>query len=284
MDRAAILLYLRNLRDLEVAKNHIAVQRNRERQSIEQRKQELGTAHYETEPSKDSEGAQLILGALLLGFGILCVIMVIARWIEGYDDWLLVLIGGIFCIWRGGTWLSSAMDLRTEYNTVKEHNAAEETRLLNNQPIIAKLTNDWRNKEQWYNGEYSKVQQLLNEFYRMNILASQYRNLAAVCYIYDYMSTSQASLEDTLIHEHMENGIRRLEEKLDSIIVRLEDVVYETRCVRQNSQRSIDQNNQMLDSLRRAEQNTFQASQYAQLSANYSRANAYFSLANYLKR
>ncbi|MCD8117125.1 MAG: hypothetical protein LUE21_08465 [Oscillospiraceae bacterium] len=168
-------------------------------------------------------------------------------------------------------------------DAVKKYNAEEDERLQNNKPVIARLTTDWKNKERWYNGERSKVQQLLADFYGMNILANQYRNLAAVCYIYDYMSSSQASLEDTLIHEHMENGIQRLEAKLDSIIVRLEDIVYETRCLRRNSERTIEQNNNMLTSLQQTERNTMEAAQYAQLSANYSRANAYFSLATYLK-
>jgi uncharacterized protein (UPF0305 family) len=122
----------------------------------------------------------------------------------------------------------------------------------------------------------------------MNILPNPYRNLASVLYIYDYMSSSSATLEDTLIHEHMENGIQRLEAKLDIVIDRMGDMLYETRCMRaenrRNIQTTIDQNNRMLESLQESNQNTADAAQYARLAANYSKANAYFSLANYLKK
>lgn len=69
--------------------------------------------------------------------------------------------------------------------------------------------------EQHLKEELEKVKTLLQEAYALNILASAYRNVVSVYYIYEYMSTSQASLEETLIHEHMENGIKRIESKLD---------------------------------------------------------------------
>ena len=81
----------------------------------------------------------------------------------------------------------------------------------------------------------------------------------------------------------MEDGIRRLEANLDSIISNLETMVYETRCIRQNSERMIAQNSGMPESLQRTGSNALLATQYAELSANYSKANVYFSLATYLK-
>ena len=127
----------------------------------------------------------------------------------------------------------------------------------------------------------------MDDFYSMNIVPLQYRNLKAICYIYDYMSTSQATLEETLYHEHMESGIQRLEDKLDIIAEQVEMVLYETRCMRQENkasvERIINQNSGMLNHLKNIERNSADAALYAELSANYSKANAYFSVANYLK-
>ena len=90
-----------------------------------------------------------------------------------------------------------------------------------------------------------------------------------------------------LLHYNLTKNIQRLEAKLNQIIDRLDVIVYKTRCFRDDNhtaiQRTIDQNNRMLNQLERTAYNTHEASRYAQLAANYSKANAYFALAEYLK-
>lgn len=134
----------------------------------------------------------------------------------------------------------------------------------------------------------NEINSLLKSLYDMNILPSQYRTISALHYIYEYMSTSQATFEDTLMHEHMENGIQRLESKMDQIIDRLEDVLYETRMLRGDVQelarqndRIIQQNQNMICHLQEIQTNSKDAAMYAELGLNYSKVNTFFSGANY---
>lgn len=46
----------------------------------------------------------------------------------------------------------------------------------------------------------------------------------------------------------------------------------------------ISQNESMLKSLERTEQNTFESKEYAQLSLNYNKATAFFAAATYLEQ
>ena len=101
------------------------------------------------------------------------------------------------------------------------------------------------------------------------------------------MSSSQATLEETLLHEHMEDGIQRLERKLNTIMDQLDNIIYETRCLRSefksSIQKTIEQNNEMLASLKQTESNTRHAAEYAELAANYGRVNTFFAVADYFR-
>lgn len=167
---------------------------------------------------------------------------------------------------------------------------------------------------QWYNIELEKLDVLIADLYNMNVLPDSpyhtWRGLAPVCYIYNVLSTStEFSLRDVLFSQQFESGVQRLEAKMDVMIGQLGSLVYETRCIKQNTDILIRQNEEMLEeesknmqtlieqnkkqvnsvqeleeSMKRNEQYTLEAAQYASLSANYAKANAYFSLAEYLKQ
>ena len=135
--------------------------------------------------------------------------------------------------------------------------------------------------------ELKKAEQLLDEYYAMNVLPNPYRSIVPVCYIYDYMSSSQATLEDTLMHEHMENGFQRLEAKLDQVVSAVCRLITETRCMRAENrafaQAQARRDQQMLSSLQRVEASALEAAHYAELIDCNARATAYFELANYLR-
>lgn len=97
------------------------------------------------------------------------------------------------------------------------------------------------------------------------------------------MSSSQENLKDTLIHEHMENGIQRILKKLDYIIEQNQEIIFHNRILEADNEKIIKQNKGMLSTLKQTEINTEMAAQYAEISANYSKVNTFFSCANYLK-
>lgn len=296
MNREALLLYLRNVRDLEVSRYWLRVRFQREKGNKDNQRASLLKTNYCAMPNElkknDYFGCCFWFCVVfaLLGIILIMGMMIMEDYHDADDAGFIVSVTVLGIMGFGGVAIAILSSYKNdkdvyllESKATEEHNRKEKLREVKNLAVLSELETSWNSRCAWYKQENQKLDNLLNDFYNMNILATQYRSLSAVCYIYDYMSTSQATLEDTLVHEHMEDGIRRLEEKLDCVISKIEDVVYETRCIRQNSEQMMVQNNHMLDSLQRAEENTLQAAQYAQLSANYNKANAYFSLATYLK-
>ena len=188
------------------------------------------------------------------------------------------------------------------YSDLKEHEArckkipllVEERKTYNKNVVLPALEKkkqkieeadqEWNQRSDYLRSEYSKVSSLLDSYYAMNFIPNQYRyKLSSVYYIFDWMSSTQDTLRDTLIQTKIEDGIRRIEGRLDQIVGHLEDIIYETRCVGKNVQSLICQNNSMLRHLQESSRNTAEAAQYAELASNYSKASAYFGLANYLK-
>lgn len=276
MNRKALLLYLRDILDLEIAKNKIESLYNGDYQIFQTTYNQLNTVEYESLPKKEAVSWGWILFLILDS--------VLFIWL-GSSSMFFKILG----IWGAVT---TVILIIMEISSIKEYREKKEEVILYNNNLriqhednlkkIEQLQLDWQKKYAFYNSEYNKVKNLLTSYYSQNILANQYRNLASVFYIYDYMSSSQESLKDTLIHEHMENGIQRILSKLDAIIDQNAEILFLQRRREANDQTIINQNKKMLNSLQNVEENSFSATQYARLSANYSQANAYFSFARYL--
>ena len=130
-----------------------------------------------------------------------------------------------------------------------EHNKNEDIRLEKNQQLINEILIKKDDYEKYMKGQYVTVSNLLNDYYNMNLLPNPYRNLASVYYIYDYMSSSQESLQDTFVHEHMENGIQRIISKLDYIIEQNEQIIFSNRILESQNESIKQQNCNMLSSL-----------------------------------
>lgn len=293
MDRDALLLYLQNVRDLEVARYWLRMQYRQEKQEYEERRAALHRTDYLTRPERPKGFGRLCwvcaviaLVCLFLGIGAAMLAGAIGRgsgWIAGG-----CLSGGLIFGGFASALYCAAKRKQTRYDNerdkVERHNLNEHERERRNRFELVTLESYWVSRALWYKQEFEKQDTLLKRFYDMNLIPAQFCTVSAVCWIYDYMAASEKSLTAALSEQLIEDGIRRLEAKLDTIISNLETIVYETRCIRENSERSIAQNSSMLDALRRTESNALVAAQYAELSANYSKANAYFSLATYLKK
>lgn len=168
-------------------------------------------------------------------------------------------------------------------SAIKNSNNAERRRVNNNQGTIRNIQKNWKLRQAYLQKEYDKVSKLQKDYYNLNILAMQYRNLPALIYIYQYMSTSRASLEVVLLHTHMEEGIRRIESKLNEIIAQNEQIIFAQHIAETQNEKIIAQNKNMLNSLSKIENNTGDAAYYSQMAANYGKAVAYFEAARYLE-
>lgn len=159
---------------------------------------------------------------------------------------------------------------------VREHNQQEAIAVENRKKQLVTLNTTWNKQSASLKKQYNQVDTLLKNGYNLNIIPSPYRNLASLYYIYDYMSTSQASFEDTLMHEHMENGIQRILSRLDSIIAQNEQIIFQNRQLEAQNRQMIERTDRMLASLQRTEQNTLAGAQYAQISAQHTQTIAFF--------
>lgn len=294
MERNALLLYLRDLRDLEIAKRKIEIVYDREAKNYRQTLNGLSNAKLMEVPDKESGwtvGRVLCFLVCLLLFimGIMTIINTPLRYSDGFDLFMIsipilgIIMFGVICIVICFMAVSDSIKNKIAINDAENSNVLERLRIKENEGTIIKAESDWRKRKDYLENEAKKVQSLLDSNYSLNIIANQYRNLASIYYIYDYMSSSQESLKDTLIHEHMENGIQRILERLDFIVNQNESIIFQNRIKEADDKRIIGQNEQMLKTLKQTAVNTNIAAQYAEISANYSRANAYFSFANYLR-
>ncbi len=298
MDRKVLLLYLKDIRDLEFAKYKIDMIYADEQRKYYETMNEL--QDYKTveipDEKKDNWSSDSYIG-FLIGFAGLFMEL-IAFMQEGvklfdFGDvpvglavfalifWNVICVGLI--MFSIASVQNSAKANKEDIENRKRYN--QEVKLANerNREMKPKVNYQWRKRSAYLKSEKSKVEALLQNYYGLNILANPYRNLASVYYIYDYMSSCQDSLKETLIHEHMENGIQRILEKLDDVIRSNEEMILRTRVLESHSKRIIEQNEEILKSAERMNESNDLIVENTALIANYSKVNAYFSLANYLK-
>ena len=162
-------------------------------------------------------------------------------------------------------------------------NKKEEERVRENQNKLANYKQQYDENMSVYKEGLKKVEQLLTDYYSLNIIPKQYRNIQSIMYIYDYMQSSQEDLRDALFSNQINEGINKIVEKLDTIINNQGEMIMANRRIESKQQSIINQNNQMLNSFQNIEANTEESAYYSKLSAYYNAANAYYSYAKYLE-
>lgn len=298
MDRKVLLLYLKDIRDLEFAKYKIDMIYADEQRKYYETMNEL--QDYKTveipDEKKDNWSSDSYIGFLIGFIGLFMeLIAFMQEGVKFFDFgdapvglmvfalifWNVICVGLI--MFSIASVQNSAKANKEDIENRKRYN--QEVKLANerNREMKPKVNYQWRKRSAYLKSEKSKVEALLQNYYGLNILANPYRNLASVYYIFDYMSSCQDSLKETLIHEHMENGIQRILEKLDDVIRSNEEMILRTRVLESHSKRIIDQNEELLKSAERMNESNDLIVENTALIANYSKVNAYFSLANYLK-
>ena len=290
INRNALLLYLRDLRDLEIAKKKISALYSKEKKYMENELVYMKTPSLRVENDvRDYSGGFMMLGIgivgtlfsgwITLGFGTGFFTIIFKLFFGGMTIMCIIMtILGLVMI------ISDDREVSKSNKEAKKHNAEEKARVENNADRVAQMEREYKQTLSYLSSEYNKADSLLTAYYNQNLLPKQYRNLASLIYIYDYMSTSQESFSDTLIHEHMENGIQKILSRLDYIIQQNEYMIFNQHRIEAQNKNMISQNESMLKSLERTEQNTFESKEYAQLSLNYNKATAFFAAATYLEQ
>ena len=133
--------------------------------------------------------------------------------------------------------------------------------------------------------ERVKAKNILDASYAINIVPSHYRNIYAVYYLYDFITTSREAFSTALLHF----DLQEIKARLDRIIEQQEEIIInQERLLAQNSE-IMSQNQQHLKHLAGIERNTAatanaaaNAETYAQVAARNAEACAWFELARFL--
>lgn len=114
--------------------------------------------------------------------------------------------------------------------------------------------------------EYSKrlkVMVQLSKAYELNLIPKPFRNLYGVYYLYDYLSTSQESLTDALLHLDLE----QIKDKLDHVIAQQSEQIL--RAAVQSAQLAHIQKqfDQLIDTVQSISTDTAEIARYSAISA-----------------
>lgn len=275
MNRDAFLIYLKDLRDLEFAKNAITKTYNREKDKFNDRARQLNQTNYHKLDDLGDPVIGLIASVIICA---ICTLIAVKIRISFFGILIKILcaIFGLTCF--ASIFYCLFLMARSANNNrhVRAHNREEDAIAAEHQKELSVVRNLWNSQSTSLQKQLNKVDSLLKNGYSLNIIPAPYRNLASMYYIYDYMSTSQASFEDTLMHEHMENGIQRILSRLDTIIAQNEQIIFQNRQLEAQNRQMIERTDRMLASLQRTEQNTLEGKQYAQINAQHTQTIAFF--------
>lgn len=271
--------YMYNIRTLEVVKSELLAQK----QNILYRISNLGYGQNMYEPSADGES---IMYAIFGGGGFIVAVLVIGTLLkETVGEWFdwkdflsglmtfliigTILIAGGYIIYE----LYSAANEKQNYVYRKKQDEIRVENELKEKSALEEISNE-------LDEEINKTDKLLNEAYSVNLIPSKYRNVYAAYFLYDYISTSTATLSEALLHCDLDTII----EKLKTVIEQQSEMIMELAAANAKNEAIIQQNEQMLQHAIQTENNTALAAQYSQIAATNSKVTAYCQMVQFLEK
>ena len=132
--------------------------------------------------------------------------------------------------------------------------------------------------------EQSKIKTLLNDAYAVNIIPSQFRNLYASVYLFDYFNTSQANdIEKAFTLFSLDE----IKTRLDTIIENQSEMILSQRLMLAEQQNTKELQQQyattMKSKIDKLNASNEERNTYLNMIEANTRATAYFALADYLK-
>ncbi len=274
--------YLYNVRVLEVAKNNLLKIKDETLYQIQNLgipKFEEGSFGWNSRNWSASCGgdigaiwglAAIIFFAIWIVGALICAIFECGFGFFGFLMILTVILAIALTIWgiqdADEQDRKHAFQVRQDDKRVKTENEEKE-RLINEEiPNIE--------------AELEQVENLLAEAYSINIIPMKFRNIYAAYFLYDYISTSTATLNEALFA----CDLNTIQEKLDTIIEQQQEIIMELAYSNALNQQIIQQNEQILQHAIATENNTALAAQYSKVAATNTGVTAYIQTCEYLRR
>lgn len=114
-----------------------------------------------------------------------------------------------------------------------------------------------------YKAKYTEVNQKLKDAYDLNIVPGLYRDMYAITFINDFISTSNEPLHRILLYYNLE----QIKQKLDQIIDQQSIIILQNAYRNSLDQQMVMQNSQMLRHLASINANTAKAAEYSRIAA-----------------
>lgn len=258
-NRDVLVSYLHQLRTLEFSAQKFSNDLN----NLDYRISRLGAPAYKPEPYR--RRADVGDDIYMIGFGI--VVAIIASFIYGFIPWglfnwarilaILLVVGEIIAI---AVKTSNAESANSE-NEVKaskeyEQNLKREKQEQEEKARLMEIRPD-------YVSRLEKAQMLRGKAYDIDIIPAQFRNIYAIYYFYDYLSTSQSTLESAMLHF----DLNEIKQKLNQIIEQQQQIIFQQAQILANTDTMIRQQDELIQRAIRTERNTKYAAQYSEVAA-----------------
>ena len=260
-NRQVLNNYLNNLRTLEFTKNKLTSDVN----NLEYRINSLG---LKRNILRDWETTKLFFG----GIAFMAVIFLIALGINvlinsdnGFLSWFNFLRPIVsFVLWVSGIIviicvigiIYSIISVNVRYNNEIKYEKERMGSELNEKKKLSNILSH-------YKKDLKQTEDLLNDAYAVNLIPAKYRNIYAVYFLYEYISTSTVTLNDALYHCDLDE----ISQKLNEIIEQQREVVMELAYSNALNEQIVQKNAQILKSAIATENNTALAAQYSQIAA-----------------
>lgn len=271
-NRDVLNQYLYNIRYLEVAKNKLIIEQN----SIKNRIDSLGYSRINSRQYYADHETTIYLW-------IFVAVVVVIELIAGkLLNWLFDMSWGVVI-----ALIAAAIIFGVILTAIFSAENAEEKRehmqnVYADDFRVAKELEEKENLTAYLTGlekEITEISDLLDDAYSINIIPSKFRNVYAAYFLYDFISTSTATLNEALLHCDLDT----IQQKLDEVIRQQEAMIMELAYQNALSQQVIQQNGQMLEYAIQTENNTALAAQYNKIAANNTSIVAAIQMSEYLK-
>lgn len=120
---------------------------------------------------------------------------------------------------------------------------------------------------------------LLSETYSINIIPRQFRTVQGVCYLYDYMSTSQQSLESAFLNYN----INEINVSVNKVIEQQSEMILQQYVTNAKLDVVAGHSRKMMEQLANIEKNSALTAQYSAITAANAKSIAFFEGYKYYK-
>lgn len=274
LDRSTLINHLADLRALELARDKILSTLKKNNAKI----RNLGYSGTFHKPSL--KPAFIIPSVITLGMIIMLVVIntieeggkftVDKKVIPLYASIILgtVIVGAILFV----IMFSSSVSNLKKYNE-----SVENDRLRVENEI--KIRNSLANENYAAQNKLAEVNKLLSETYSLNIIPQQFRNIQGVCYLYDYISTSQQSLESAFLNYN----VNQINIKMDQVITQQSEMILQQYITNSRLKAVEAHNIKMINQLESIQANSAEAARQAAITATHAKAITFFEGYNFFK-